>query len=206
VEIFEKFIQNTSEYELNLFVFLFSFLEYIIPVVPGDLALAFGVFMAVYEGYSATLIYISSIAGGTIGALVSILIGSFIRKKYDQSRLSGLLKRFIAHSDDKIQKAIELLTRYGLLIIIANRFIPILRGPIVFAAGYSGINLTKAISGAIISALLFNMMITTVSFFTGNNFELIKSFLSNYFRGFIILVIVVFIIYKTLTEIFRRRR
>lgn len=206
MEIFERLIQNTSEYELNLIVFLFSFLEYLLPVVPGDIALAFGVFMAVYGGHSAAIIFGTSTAGGTMGALVSLMLGAFVSRKYDQSKLLRFLEKFTANSEDKLHRATELINRYGLLIIITNRFIPVLRGPIVFAAGYSGVSLIKALSGAVISALLFNLVITAVSFLAGKNFEIIKSFLSYYFQGFIILVIILFITYKLITRFAGRKR
>ncbi len=203
--MFEEILRNTSESELNLFVFLFSFLEYLLPVVPGDLALAFGVFMAVYGGYSPLLIFTTSIAGGTAGALVSLLAGLFVSRRYNSEKLGHFLKKNFADSDEKIRKATDLINRYGLPIIILNRFIPVLRGPIVFAAGYSGVSIPKALSGAVCSAFLFNLVITGVAFAAGRNFESLKSFLSLYFEVFIILVIIVFVFYKVVRG-FKRRK
>ncbi|MCX7958717.1 MAG: VTT domain-containing protein [Deltaproteobacteria bacterium] len=172
--------------------------------MPGDFALAFGVFMAVYGGYSTPLIFASSIAGGCAGAITSLLIGSYINRKYDSVKLGNILKKLIADSDEKIKKATDMINKYGLLIIILNRFIPVLRGPIVFAAGYSRVNFFKALIGAVISAFLFNISITIVAFIAGRNFETIKSFLSIYFEAFIILVIIIFVIYKIISG-FKRR-
>ncbi len=205
MEFFEGIIRNTSEIELNILVFVFSFLEYLIPIVPGDLALAFGIFMAVYGGYSPALIFTTSIIGGTIGATLSLLIGRYIYQKYNSKKLGNLFKKIITNSEEKINDAINLIKKYGIAIIIANRFIPVLRGPIILAAGYSGVNFLMALFSAFLSALLFNIIITIVSITVGKNFELIKSFLSLYFEGFIILVIVLFISYKILTGFVRRK-
>lgn len=202
--MFEQILKDTSEVELNIFVFIFSLLEYLIPIVPGDFALAFGVFMAVYGGYSTILIFATSIAGGTLGALTSLLIGVLVYKKYDTEKLGELLKKIFADSDERISKATSLIKKYGLLIIIINRFIPVLRGPIVFVAGYSGVNIFKALFGAVCSAFLFNLVITGVAVMVGKNFESIKSFLSLYFQIFIILVIASFVLYKIISN-FKRR-
>lgn len=205
MEFFEEIIKNTSEAELNLIVFIFAMLEYILPIVPGDLALAFGIFMAIYGGYSPIFIFLTSIAGGALGAIISLLIGLFVSQKFDSDNLSSLLKGIIAGSEEKIKKAIKLINRYGLFIIIVNRFIPVLRGPIVFAAGYCRVNLAKAFSGALISAILFNLMITVASLLIGRNFDALKSFLSTYFESLIIVVIIAFLVYKAITRIRRRR-
>ncbi|MGB9601125.1 MAG: DedA family protein, partial [Myxococcota bacterium] len=175
------------------------------PVVPGDLSLAFGIFMGIYGGYSIGFIFGSSIIGGALGATTTLLLGMFINGRYNQSRLTATLNRYISNSEEKMEKAMTLINKYGLLIIIANRFIPLLRGPIVFVAGYSRIGLLKAITGAILSAILFNLMITAISIVAGRNFELIRTFLSYYFEGFIILVIIAFIIYKLIFSIRRRK-
>ncbi|MCX7944388.1 MAG: VTT domain-containing protein [Deltaproteobacteria bacterium] len=203
--VLEYVIKNTSEAELNIVIFLFSFLEYLLPIVPGDLALAFGIFMSVYGGYSTPLVFMTSIAGGTTGAVSAILIGRYVNKRYNSQKLIKLLKNVIANSDEKVTMAIELINKYGLLIIIMNRFIPVLRGPIVFAAGYSGVSLFKAISGSVLSAVLFNITIATVAFLAGKNFEKIKAFLSIYFKAFIILVIITFVVYK-ITAYYKRSR
>ncbi len=205
MEIFEKIIRNTDESGLNLFVFLFAFLEYLLPVVPGDLALAFGVFMGIYGGYSIGLIFCSSIVGGAIGAITTLLLGRYINSRFNDSRLSEFSQRYIAGSKERINRAIELIRKYGFVIIAANRFIPVLRGPVVFAAGYSRVNIYKAATASIISAILFNLAITTVSIIVGKNFDLIKSFISCYFEGFILLVIIVVLLYKTAVYLRRRR-
>jgi membrane protein DedA with SNARE-associated domain len=206
VDIFERIISHTGELELNLLVLLFSFLEYLFPIVPGDLSLAFGIFMGIYGGYSILIIFGSSILGGALGATTTLLIGRFIYKKYDQTKLTTLLNKYSSNSEEKIEKALTLINRYGLWIIILNRFIPVLRGPIVFVAGYSKVGFLKSLIGAIISAILFNLMITAISFVTGKNFEHLNSFLSYYFEGFIILAIIGFIIYKIVVGIKRRKR
>jgi membrane protein DedA with SNARE-associated domain len=205
MDFFEEIIRNTDERGLTVFVFLFSFLEYVLPMVPGDLSLAFGIFMAVYGGYSISLIFASSIVGGTLGALSVLLLGRYIRKKYDTNKLGDLLGRFYRDSYGKLERGIELVNRYGFLIIAINRFIPVLRGPIVLAAGYSRVSLVVSLSGAIISAILFNAMITAVSIIVGRNFDAIKGFLSYYFEGVILLVLCVFISYKIISHLRRRR-
>jgi len=205
MDLFEGIIRNTDERGLSIFVFLFSFLEYVLPVVPGDLSLAFGIFMAVYGGYSISLIFGSSIAGGTLGALTVLLLGRYINSKYNQEKLGGLLDRFYNDSRDKLERAIGLVNRYGFLIIAVNRFVPVLRGPIVLASGYCRVSFIKALSGAILSAALFNTMITLVSITIGKNFDSLKSFLSYYFEGAILLVLFVFISYKIISHLCRRR-
>lgn len=201
----ESIITHTDEMKLNLFVFLFALIEYLLPVVPGDLALAFGVFMGVYGGYSISLIFCSSIIGGTAGAIMVLLIGRYINSRFDQSRLADLLQRYYADSKEKIDRAIELIKKYGFLIILVNRFIPVLRGPIVFAAGYSRVNFVKAVLSVFLSAFLFNMAITIVSVAVGRNFEMLKSFISYYFEGAILLVILIVLLYKFKCCFVRRR-
>lgn len=206
MEFFEKIITHTDEIELNLFVFLFALLEYLFPVVPGDLALAFGVFMGLYGGYSIGLIFFSSLIGGVIGAVTVLLMGRYVNERFDQSRLVDFIQKYYVSSRQKIEKAVGLITRYGFLIVLANRFIPVLRGPIIFAAGYSRINFIRAVLGVLLSASLFNLTITIISVAAGRNFEIIRSFISYYFEGFILLVILIVLLYKSIGCLIRRRR
>jgi membrane protein DedA with SNARE-associated domain len=90
-------------------------------------------------------------------------------------------------SPEAIQKSDYWFSRYGYILIIANRFLPGTRAVISFFSGMTELQPVKTFFCAVLSALLWNSLIIYIGMKLGDNVELIDRYLSTY-RNIILLI------------------
>jgi membrane protein DedA with SNARE-associated domain len=152
-------ISRNIEY-LAIIVTCYCFLEVIFPPLPGDTLLILSGSLSGYAGLDPLWV----IAGAYLGTFsASALLYGFglrmERKILHSPRFSALLdtKTFI-----KLEK---ILNRYGIWLILASRFIPVVRSGIILAAGM--VNLDRRRS---LTALSASILASTSLFVLGGRF------------------------------------
>ncbi|NLW48594.1 MAG: DedA family protein [Firmicutes bacterium] len=151
---------------LLMIILVFSFLEVIIPPIPGDTLLVIGSSIAGIASINPVWIIISSFAGTFTASLFLYSLGNkFEHKLLVSPKYSWLLdtKTFI-----QIEKWFN---RFGYWTLLLSRFLPIARSGVVLAAGIVNFDKRRALIGLSISILLSSTLFVFIGRFLGEHWE-----------------------------------
>ena len=122
-------------------------------------------------------------AGSTAGFIAMYKIGEWFGVKIlEQGKF-----RFIPA--DSVRRVDAWFRRYGLWLIIANRFLAGTRAVVSFFAGMAELRLAPTVLLCALSALAWNAVLITGGYYLGNNWRLIGTYLSAYSEGVAFLLI-----------------
>ena len=117
---------------LLAFFLVSAALEYVVPPYWGDLVLLLAFFWAVQGHGSAPLVFAACVAGSTVGAAAAYGLGRRFGLSLARRILGfGLVSRRRAVG----RRADSLLRRYGPPVLASNRFLPVVRGVMLYGAG-----------------------------------------------------------------------
>ena len=153
-----------------------AFLENILPPVPGDLVVVLSAYLAGRGVLEWLPVYLSTCLGGTAGFLVMYYFGRTRGRSFLQAR-GG-----IVFSSRRLQKAEGWLARYGLWLVLANRFLSGIRSVIALAAGLGGMNWRPVVLLGSLSMLLWNGALLYAGLQVGENWEQVTEWLGRYNR------------------------
>ena len=167
-----------------LTIFGISYLENVIPPVPGDMIIVFGGYMAGLGLLNPWAVVGLSTLGGILGFMTMFAIGVRVG--------TGLLDpdRFKWLPKEKILVVKSKLERWGFRLVAANRFLSGLRSVISLAVGMAHMPVRATLIWCSVSALVWTGLITAAGFFVGENWEVVGEYLRGY--GVIITGIIVF--------------
>ena len=159
-------------------LFWASAIEYILPVFPGDSVTVAGAVMTVTSGLPWFGVFLMTAAGGLVGSAVHFKIGRMVlnagrKPERRHPRLARIAKRASSKVSGRI-------SRWGVLILVANRFLPGIRSALFIAAGMSGMSWLKAMAAGTISSLLWTALLLTIGMQLGANLDRIQTFFRNY--------------------------
>jgi membrane protein DedA with SNARE-associated domain len=153
---------------------LSAFLENVVPPVPGDTVVVFSAYLIGRGVLDLVPVYLATCAGGTLGFMAMYYLGL----RYGRSFFSGRRGRLI--SIEGLEKAESWLARYGIWLLLANRFLSGIRSVIAISAGIGGISwLQVALCGAI-SMAIWNGLLLYAGLLVGQNWEEVVSLLRQY--------------------------
>jgi len=135
-----------------LLLFGAAFVEYVFPPFPGDLVVVFGAWFAVHGDLSWPVTFVAVTAGALAGAALDHRVGVALGR-----RLSGSWARRLGLDVGRIERFEAGYRRHGVWLLLANRFLPGLRGFLFLAAGASGIPLRTVLLYGGISAAVWNV-------------------------------------------------
>lgn len=151
---------------LPLVILIFSFLEVVIPPIPGDTMLVVGSSIADIAGYNPVWIIISSFAGTFTASLFLYRLGNrFERKLLVSSKYSWLLdtKAFL-----EIEKWFK---KFGYWTLVLSRFLPIARSGVILAAGIVNFDKQRTMIALSISILLSSTIFVLIGRFLGRHWK-----------------------------------
>jgi membrane protein DedA with SNARE-associated domain len=183
VNIFE-WMSDLPAMMAYLTIFGISYLENVIPPVPGDMIIVFGGYMAGLGLLNPWAVVGLSTLGGILGFMTMFAIGVRVG--------TGLLDpdRFKWLPKEKILVVKSKLERWGFRLVAANRFLSGLRSVISLAVGMAHMPVRATLIWCSVSALVWTGLITAAGFFVGENWEVVGEYLRGY--GVIITGIIVF--------------
>ncbi|HEV8375667.1 MAG TPA: DedA family protein [Candidatus Polarisedimenticolia bacterium] len=170
--------------------------EYLFPPLPGDTVMLFGFFLAGHGDLPFMGVLLAALAGSMVGAHLSFLLGSrlghsyfFIRRSRIAKSVLPILERYFA--------------RFGVGMILVNRFLPVLRGFFLFAAGMGGMPRMATFLCATASNLAWILLIAWVGHRFGTSWERLQEI----FRAYAGILSVLFLAYASFTVLkYRLRR
>jgi membrane protein DedA with SNARE-associated domain len=192
------YLQSLSPVLICIIVFSIAFIENVFPPSPSDLIIVFGGSLVGIGrvGFAETLFWAS--AGSTLGFVVMYKVGDWFGERI---LARGKIKFIPVES---VQKVDAWFRKYGLWLIVANRFLSGTRAVVSFFAGMAELPLIPTIVLCAISAVAWNALLILGGFYLGNNWREIGGYLSTYSQAVTGLTIVVAIAFGA-RYIYRRR-
>lgn len=200
IENILNLFSDLSPFLIYLFLFLFAYVENVFPPSPSDLVVVIGGSLVAKDAINFFPTLIITTAGSVLGFMTLYYLGSQLDKKIVRA---GKI-RFI--SPDAINKVEQWFNKYGYATIGANRFLPGTRSVISFFAGLSELNISKTVSLATLSALVWNTIIIYLGVIFGNNIELVDFYLSRYQEIVFILTGIVILVFVIRYFFFRKKK
>lgn len=196
LEFLIEIINSIPTFWIVFFVFALAYIENIFPPAPCDSFIVFsGTFIATGL-INPYLLWVSATLGSTLGFVTMYYFGL----KFDKRIIESGKIKFI--SKNAVKKVEKWFLRYGVFLIIANRFIAGTRAAIAFVAGMSKMNLMLTTVLSAISAALWNFILLYLGFKTGENWEMIIKYISLYGKIIapIVIAIILFIVIRYLLK------
>lgn len=153
-----------------LILFFGSFVEYVFPPFPGDTLVLLGAWYAVNGALSWPMTFLAVTAGALAGAWVDWRAGVALGRRLDRSahRRGGF-------TEERLRRFEAGYRRWGVWLLVANRFLPGVRAFFFLAAGASGIPLREVLLFGGISAALWNaVLLAAGGWLVGNLEELVQ--------------------------------
>jgi membrane-associated protein len=158
-------------------LFAATLVEYVFPPFPGDLVVVLGSWYAVKGEISWPAALVAVTAGALAGAWIDYRVGVAVAPRLDRR-----LARRSPLSEERLLRFEASYRRWGVLLLLANRFLPGIRAFLFVAAGASGIPLRTVLLFGGISALLWNGVLLGVGALAVQNAEGLVRFVEQYTR------------------------
>jgi membrane protein DedA with SNARE-associated domain len=135
-------------------LFLASMAEYLFPPFPGDLLVVLGAWYAIQGVLSWPLAFAATTAGAMLGSALDYALGRWLAPRLD----AGATRRGPL-SAERLARFVGAYRRWGPLLLVANRFLPGVRGFVFVAAGAAGIPFPRVLLLGGLSAALWNTLL-----------------------------------------------
>jgi membrane protein DedA with SNARE-associated domain len=186
LEYFIEFLRQLPTAGVLVFVCFITFLENVFPPSPSDMVLVFCGTLIGISGIGFVPMVISATLGSVMGFAAMYAVGLRFGDRIKHRNSPFLPREAIERADVWFQK-------YGLLIIIANRFLSGTRAVISLFAGMAKLTFVPTMLLSAASAALWNAILLGAGALLGNNWEKIDGYLALYGRfalGAVVLVLV----------------
>ncbi len=173
-----RWLQSLDPLLGYLILFLGATVEYLFPPFPGDTITLAGAVMVGGAGWSAPAVLAVTTLGSVLGAWIDYEVGRWLQTA---ERDTWLHRRLRAPAvADRIRSITDRFARYGPAFILANRFLPAVRGVFFVAAGMAGLRRATVLFYAALSALAWNALILALGAALGLNLDALITLFQRY--------------------------
>ena len=178
-------------------IFLVMLAESIFPPIPSELIIPFAGFAAA----NGDLSLIGVLAAATIGAVVGMLPWYFAGRIFGLQRMKWLADhygRLLTMNAEEIDVAVSFFRRFGPVIVLFGRLMPIIRTLISIPAGLAKMPFWRFVLASSAGALIWNTFLTLAGYILHEHYELIEVVLDP--LSYVVLAAVVLIyLYRVVT-------
>jgi Uncharacterized membrane-associated protein len=154
-------------------IFLVMLAESIFPPIPSELIIPFAGFAAA----SGQLDLFGVLATATVGAVVGMLPWYYAGRLFGLDRVRRLADRYgrlLTMNSAEIDVAVAFFRRYGPLIVLFGRLMPIIRTLISIPAGLARMPLPVFLLASTTGALIWNTFLTLAGYILHEHYELVE--------------------------------
>ena len=205
----DQFVQETVQFintlppsSIYLVFFLVAYVENIVPPIPGDVLVAFGGYLAAESVIGLVPVLLLTTIASVIGFMSMYWIGSRWGTLIQQKKQQFWLLRFIPLK--YINKVRSWMQRWGMGVVLANRFLAGTRSVISLTAGLSHTRISSTIFYSTLSSILWNGILLGFGWIVHENWQLIGEYLSLYGR-IILAGIAIFIAIRLIVYYYNKR-
>ncbi|HEY0096533.1 MAG TPA: VTT domain-containing protein, partial [Archangium sp.] len=160
--------------------------EYVVPPFPGDTITLLGGVYAVRGEHPWPLVFLVVVAGSVVGAFINYQVGRWLVGRFE--RKPGHVFFGITHA--RLEAVQSQMRHKGPWLLLANRFIPGVRGLIFVAAGAAHMPRSNALILGALSAMAHTCLVLALGAAVGGNLERLESLMWRYQRAVLGLVVV----------------
>lgn len=182
-----EILGHVNPTNLIVIIFLVSFIENILPPIPGDTMLVFTAYLFGTFAYSLVYLFIFSLLGSVVGFMFAFAVGHhWGRTFFFEINHKWMPVNFLRRIEKKFNK-------YGLWVIFWNRLFLGMRTTIGVFAGISNIKWWITFILISISTAIYNFLLMAMGYYIGGNWERVQMILREYniIAGIIFFVLLV---------------
>lgn len=187
-----QYIYSLPPATIYLVFFGVAYIENIVPPIPGDVLVAFGGYLAAQSIVGLTPILLLTTVASVIGFMNVYWLGKKWGEHLAVNDEQLWWLRFIPVK--YLSKVQVWMGRWGIGVILANRFLAGTRSVISLAAGLSGTRIGLTILASAVSSLLWNGILLGFGWFVHENWALVGEYLSIYGRVVLVVILLFFLI------------
>lgn len=163
-------------------LFLAAFIEYVLPVFPGDSVAVLGGAWAWRTSRSWLGVWLALTLGNALGIWLQHGLGQALARSAQLGKAGKLSKRLGALGMTEVRMAAmgERVRRHGVALLLINRFLPSFRALVFLAAGMSGLSLPKTLFWGVLGSLVWSAFILGAGAWLGGNAQKALRFLEAY--------------------------
>jgi len=171
-------------------IFLLMLAESLFPPIPSELIIPFAGFAAASGSLDVWLVLLFA----TVGAVVGMLPWYFVGRIFGLGRVRALADRYgrwATVNAAEVDTATQWFHRFGPVIVLLGRLIPLIRTLISVPAGLAGMPLWRFVLFSTIGALVWNSLLVGAGFLLAEHYELVESWLdpgTNIVLGLVVLI------------------
>jgi membrane protein DedA with SNARE-associated domain len=178
-------------------IFLLMLLESIFPPIPSELIIPFAGFAAA----NGDLNFVGVLVAATVGSVVGMLPWYFAGRIFGLARVRWLADRFgriMTLNAAEIDTATAWFTRFGSIIVLFGRLLPLIRTLISVPAGLARMSLPVFLAASTIGALVWNLILTSAGYILHDHYDQVETFLDPA-TTIVLAAIVVIYVYRLVT-------
>ncbi len=170
-----------------------AFVENTFPPIPGDTVTVLGAYLTSTGQLNFWGVYASTTIGSVVGFFTMYMIGKIFGRRFLKSKFR---KRFFDEAG--IEKVEQWFAKYGLWVIVGNRFLSGTRSVISIFAGIFHLNWQSVLLLSSVSAIVWNGILIYAGYQLGVNWHVISGMIGQYNKVVLGLTILIigFVIYK----------
>ncbi|MFK4811375.1 DedA family protein [Devosia sp. ZW T5_3] len=171
-------------------IFAVMLAESIFPPIPSELIIPFAGFAAA----NGDLNFFGVLIAATVGAVVGMLPWYYAGRLFGLERVRRLADRFgrvMTLNAEEIDVAVDWFHRFGPIIVLFGRLMPLIRTLISIPAGLARMPLPVFLLASTSGALIWNIILTSAGYLLHEHYELVEVILDP--LSYIVLALVVLI-------------
>jgi membrane protein DedA with SNARE-associated domain len=159
--------------------------------IPSEMILPFAGYL-VSSGY---LDFWITLIVATVAAVIGSLIDYYIGLKGVQALTKYRLLGKAIVSENQLKVAANYFSKYGSVMVLVGRLIPIVRTLISFPAGAVRMPLAKFISYTLVGCILWNSLLIYIGYYLGGNWQEVADFAHYIVIAVVVVVAIAFAVY-----------
>ena len=157
-------------------IFLLMLVEAVFPPIPSELIIPFAGFSAA-EG---NLDFLGVVVAATLGSLAGMIPWYLVGRLFGLDRVRRLADRhgrWFTLNADEIDRAAIWFVRYGPLIVLFGRLLPIIRTLISIPAGLAGMPVLPFVLYSALGMLLWNTVLVSAGYILHEHYHLVEAWI-----------------------------
>jgi len=160
-------------------ILLVMLLENVFPPIPSEIVMPFAGFLVADGKLTFAGIILAGTAGSVLGALTLYAVGWWAHEPVVR-RLVRAYGRYLGVSERELDRSLAIFARYGAIIVLAGRLIPIVRSLVSLPAGINRMPLLPFVTYTTAGAALWNTLLAYAGYVLGENWQGVLRFVDHY--------------------------
>ncbi|WP_287373741.1 VTT domain-containing protein [Prosthecochloris sp.] len=185
LESIVEYLRSADPVAIYIFLFFISFLENVVPPIPGDVPVAFVGYLTFSSDIDFWLSVAFASAGSTLGFMLMFLLSRKIGLRIyapGESRVRhGLVKAIHKmFPPDQMEAARQRFSTHGYFAVLINRFLFGYRAVISVMSGFLHLNVTGVCAAALASSIVWYVLLLRGGYLLGENWQWIGAYMAVY--------------------------